>query len=58
MPERKPRQRITFSDRLDRLQKRIDRLNQAHHAAILKREALVKEYRAKAESMLKEAGVE
>ena len=58
MPERKPRQRITFADRLAKLDGRIERLNALVVVLLKKRNQLVEQHRAKAESMLKEAGVE
>ena len=58
MPERKPRQRITFADKLARLDGRIARLTNIIRSLEQDRDALITDHRVKAEAMLKEAGGE
>ena len=58
MPERKPRQRITFADRLARLDRRLARARQLVDALEHERDNMIELHRSAAEAMLKEAGVE
>ena len=58
MPERKPRQRITFAQRLEQMDARIGYHQNILSALKEQRDDLLREHKAKAEAMLKEAGVE
>lgn len=58
MPERKPRQRITFAQRLAKLDERLKRAKALTDSIEIQRDDLIEQHKAKAETMLKEAGVE
>ena len=58
MPERKPRQRITFAQRLAKLDERLKRAKALTDSIETQRDDLIEQHKAKAETMLKEAGVE